>query len=131
MTIVCDKMKVHVGESSMFHYVSGWAKFCTHEQIYDTIVVFYQRWFWKGLPEQIVNFFHVYFLLKGSDTILNALLWMFLYLAIYPEVQRKVQEELDDVIGRDKLPTLQDEQNLPYLCKYDYDITLQTNIQYL
>ncbi|PIK37443.1 putative cytochrome P450 1A1-like isoform X2 [Apostichopus japonicus] len=43
------------------------------------------------------------------------------YLAIYPEVQRKVQEELDDVIGRDKLPTLQDEQNLPYLCAVIYE----------
>ena len=33
----------------------------------------------------------------------------------YPEKQRKCQEELDTVIGRSRMPTFADSDNLPYL----------------
>jgi cytochrome P450 len=36
-------------------------------------------------------------------------------MALYPEVQRKAQEEIDDVIGTDRLPTLSDRGSLPYV----------------
>ena len=39
---------------------------------------------------------------------------------LYPDVQRKAQEELDRVIGEDRLPGFEDRKNLPYvnaLCK--------------
>ena len=39
---------------------------------------------------------------------------------LYPDVQRKAQEELDKVIGADRLPDFEDRNNLPYmsaLCK--------------
>ena len=32
----------------------------------------------------------------------------------YPQVQKKVQDELDQVIGTDKHPSLQDRPKLPY-----------------
>lgn len=32
----------------------------------------------------------------------------------YPEIQKKAQDELDRVVGRDRLPTVEDEKNLPY-----------------
>lgn len=32
-----------------------------------------------------------------------------------PEVQRRAQEELDRVVGSDRLPTLDDRLNLPYI----------------
>ncbi len=44
----------------------------------------------------------------------------FLALALFPEVQRRAQTELDIVIGRDQLPTFDDRPRLPYieaLCK--------------
>jgi hypothetical protein len=33
----------------------------------------------------------------------------------YPEIQKKCQEELDAVVGRERMPTFQDMENLPYL----------------
>ncbi|KAI0316282.1 cytochrome P450 [Amylostereum chailletii] len=47
-----------------------------------------------------------------TSTTLSGLL---LALCQYPSVQRSAQEELDRVIGRDKLPDFSDRANLPYL----------------
>ena len=38
-----------------------------------------------------------------------------MYLLNYPQYQLDVQEEIDRVIGRDRLPTLDDQSNLPLL----------------
>ncbi|KAK7394040.1 hypothetical protein QQX98_013171 [Neonectria punicea] len=51
----------------------------------------------------------------GADTTVSALSCFFLAMTIFPEVQRKAQEEIDRVIGRDRLPTSADRQNLPYI----------------
>lgn len=39
----------------------------------------------------------------------------FLAMALYPEVVRKAQEELDRTIGSERLPELSDRDNLPYI----------------
>ncbi len=36
-------------------------------------------------------------------------------MAIYPEVQKKAQAEVDAVIGSDRLPVSADRLNLPYI----------------
>jgi cytochrome P450 len=36
-------------------------------------------------------------------------------MAMYPEVQRKAQAELDAVIGRDRLPDFDDLDSLPFI----------------
>lgn len=36
-------------------------------------------------------------------------------MTVYPEVQRKAQEEIDRVVGQDRLPTMTDRENLPYI----------------
>lgn len=36
-------------------------------------------------------------------------------MTVYPEVQRKAQEEIDRVIGNDRFPTLADQGSLPYV----------------
>lgn len=33
----------------------------------------------------------------------------------YPDVQAKAQKELDDVVGRDRLPSFDDQESLPYV----------------
>ena len=62
------------------------------------------------------------FLLTLTLTIetVSSLISFFLALVLFPEAQRRAQEELDAVIGRDRLPTFEDRPHLPYieaLCK--------------
>ncbi|KAI2634605.1 cytochrome protein [Xylaria nigripes] len=51
----------------------------------------------------------------GSDTIVSLLSAFFLAMIKYPEVQRKAQEEIDQVIGTGRLPTFNDRRDLPYV----------------
>jgi hypothetical protein len=39
----------------------------------------------------------------------------FLAMTLYPEAQRKAQEEIDRVVGTTRLPTFNDRPNLPYV----------------
>jgi cytochrome P450 len=39
----------------------------------------------------------------------------FLAMIVFPDVQRKAQEEIDRVVGPDRLPSFDDRDNLPYI----------------
>ncbi|XP_051573113.1 cytochrome P450 2K6-like [Myxocyprinus asiaticus] len=49
----------------------------------------------------------------GTDTTTTTLCWSLLLMAKYPEIQDKVQEEIDRVIGG-RQPVVEDRKNLPY-----------------
>ncbi|XP_017376610.1 cytochrome P450 1A1 isoform X1 [Cebus imitator] len=51
----------------------------------------------------------------GFDTVTTAISWSLMYLVTNPRVQRKIQEELDTVIGRERQPRLSDRSHLPYM----------------
>ncbi|KAI0675616.1 cytochrome P450 [Trametes maxima] len=51
----------------------------------------------------------------GVETSLATLTNFFLYMARNPHVLRKAQEEMDEVVGRDRLPDYGDRPSLPYL----------------
>ncbi|XP_076679748.1 putative cytochrome P450 303a1 isoform X2 [Andrena cerasifolii] len=53
--------------------------------------------------------------LAGSETTSNSLGFCFQYLILYPNVQKKAQEEIDRVVGRDRPPTLEDRTNMTYM----------------
>ncbi|KAH7377826.1 cytochrome P450 [Pyrenochaeta sp. MPI-SDFR-AT-0127] len=53
--------------------------------------------------------------LGGADTTVSSLMTFFLAMTVFPEVQRKAQEELDRVIGGDRLPVSSDKGSLPYI----------------
>ncbi|KAK9880868.1 hypothetical protein WA026_013195 [Henosepilachna vigintioctopunctata] len=53
--------------------------------------------------------------MAGSETTNKSLGFMFLYLLKHPEVQKKAQEEIDQVVGKERLPSLGDRINMPYL----------------
>jgi len=50
----------------------------------------------------------------GIETGSTTLSWALLYMATWPEIQEKVQKELDDVIGRERMPSYADKSRLPY-----------------
>ncbi|XP_051880693.1 cytochrome P450 1B1 [Pristis pectinata] len=54
----------------------------------------------------------------SQDTLSTALHWLILYLIWKPELQRKIQEEVDRVVGRERVPTVEDEPRLPYLMAF-------------
>ena len=39
----------------------------------------------------------------------------FLVMSLYPDVQKKAQDEIDSVIGNGRLPRFEDRDNLPYV----------------
>ncbi|KAF5356850.1 hypothetical protein D9756_006808 [Leucocoprinus leucothites] len=51
----------------------------------------------------------------ASETTLTALMSFILAMLIYPEIQRKAQEEVDLVVGTDRLPDFSHRSQLPYL----------------
>jgi cytochrome P450 len=51
----------------------------------------------------------------GSDTTVSSMQAIFLAMALYPEVQKKAQAEIDAVVGPDRLPGFQDRPSLPYI----------------
>ena len=50
----------------------------------------------------------------GTDTTALSMRWGVLYMTRYPDVQTTVQEEIDSVVGRDRLPKIADKPFLKY-----------------
>lgn len=51
----------------------------------------------------------------GADTTVSTIKAFVLGMIFNPDVQRKAQEEIDRVVGTDRLPEASDEENLPYV----------------
>ncbi|KAM4058927.1 cytochrome p450 [Hirsutella rhossiliensis] len=51
----------------------------------------------------------------GADTTASNLSSFLLAMACFPEVQRKAQKEIDDVVGTDRLPCFEDRSKMPYI----------------
>ncbi|KLO10806.1 cytochrome P450 [Schizopora paradoxa] len=50
----------------------------------------------------------------GVDTTATAIMAFVLYMLQNPDAQRCAQQEIDQVVGTERLPTFEDEENLPY-----------------
>ncbi|XP_060063804.1 vitamin D(3) 25-hydroxylase-like [Ylistrum balloti] len=53
-----------------------------------------------------------------TKSVMSGMIFMWLHL---PDVQQKMRDEIDQVIGRERLPTIEDRKNLPYVqaCIYE------------
>lgn len=51
----------------------------------------------------------------GYETVSATLQWTFLYLVNFADLQKEIQDEIDDVVGRDGLPSLADLEKLPLI----------------
>ena len=51
----------------------------------------------------------------GSDTTSTSLTWFLLYMTLYPDIQDRVEKEINSVVNKNHLPNWKDAQNMPYL----------------
>uniref|UniRef100_A0A674EGF2 Cytochrome P450, family 1, subfamily C, polypeptide 2 n=1 Tax=Salmo trutta TaxID=8032 RepID=A0A674EGF2_SALTR len=63
----------------------------------------------------------------GLDTVSTCLHWMLLLLAKYPNIQTRLQEQIDKVVGRDRLPSIEDKASLAYLDAVIYETMRYTS----
>ncbi|XP_072035945.1 cytochrome P450 2J4-like [Amphiura filiformis] len=52
--------------------------------------------------------------LGGTTTSTTTLDWCCLYMMAHPDIQEKIQREIDSVVGRNRLPRISDQAQLPY-----------------
>ncbi|XP_058045431.1 cytochrome P450 2J6-like isoform X2 [Ahaetulla prasina] len=69
------------------------------------------------------------FFIAGSETTTTTLHWALLYMVAYPDIQAKVQKELDDTLGSSsRLISCSDRRNLPYTNAVIHEIQRYANI---
>ncbi|KAK0242387.1 cytochrome P450 [Armillaria nabsnona] len=51
----------------------------------------------------------------AADTTVSSIYALFLAMALFPDVAKKAQAEIDAVVGNDRLPTFADREHLPYV----------------
>ncbi|RXN37188.1 cytochrome P450 2J2-like protein [Labeo rohita] len=64
----------------------------------------------------------------GTETTSTTLYWGLLYMVKYSEIQAKVQEEIDHVVGGSRQPSLSDKDNMPYTNAVIHEIQRIGNI---
>ncbi|XP_060101315.1 cytochrome P450 2D14-like [Heteronotia binoei] len=50
----------------------------------------------------------------GTETTASTILWGLLKMVLHPEVQKRVHEEIEEVLGRDKSPMMEHQPKMPY-----------------
>ncbi|NWV20648.1 CP2DH protein, partial [Origma solitaria] len=68
----------------------------------------------KGFHHNNLRMVAVDLFTAGSETTSTTLRWALLYMLLHPEIQSKVQAEIDKVIGRERAPTMEDQASMPY-----------------
>uniref|UniRef100_A0A8C6X6I4 Uncharacterized protein n=1 Tax=Naja naja TaxID=35670 RepID=A0A8C6X6I4_NAJNA len=78
----------------------------------------------NNLANSIFDFF-----IAGTETIATTLHWALVYMVAYPDIQAKVQKELDDVLGSSsRLISCSDRRKLPYVNAVIHEIQRYANI---
>ncbi|KAG9343110.1 hypothetical protein JZ751_014082 [Albula glossodonta] len=64
----------------------------------------------------------------GTETLTNTLRWALLFMTKYPDVQKKVQAEIDGVIGPSRPPSMADRVHMPYTNAVIHEVQRMGNI---
>uniref|UniRef100_A0A7M4EZQ9 Cytochrome P450 2C8-like n=1 Tax=Crocodylus porosus TaxID=8502 RepID=A0A7M4EZQ9_CROPO len=96
----------------------------------------------RGIPDKPQDFIDFYLVemekvsdsatfdlfLAGSETTATTLYWSLLYMVAYPDIQEKVQQELDAVLGSSQLICYEDRKKMPYTNAVIHEIQRFSNI---
>ncbi|XP_020505678.2 cytochrome P450 2J2-like [Labrus bergylta] len=74
----------------------------------------------------VISVFELF--VAGSETTSTTLRWAFLYMAKYPEIQAKVQADINRVIGQSRQPSMEDRVNMPYTDAVLHEVMRMSNI---
>jgi cytochrome P450 len=108
---ISEKIKKHVDNFDEFHEPNNFIEaFLLEQHKLNKQNVKSHTFTEKQLSTLIFELF-----IAGTDTTSNSLTWSILMLALYPDVQKRCQEEIDSKIGRERSPTMKDKQNTPYI----------------
>ncbi|XP_030429796.1 cytochrome P450 2J2-like [Gopherus evgoodei] len=64
----------------------------------------------------------------GTETTSTTIRWALLYMALYPDVQERVQAEIDAVIGQSRQPAMDDRDNMSYTNAVIHEVQRISNI---
>ena len=69
-----------------------------------------------------------FYLSAGTDTSIFTMQWCVGLLVEHPEIQEKVAQEVDRIVGRDRLPSLDDREKLTYTTATLYEVMRYSTI---
>lgn len=64
----------------------------------------------------------------GLETVTSTIEWSILFLMLNNDCQEKIQTEIDNIIGRDRMPQLDDLANMPYTEATIYEVLRRSNV---
>lgn len=64
----------------------------------------------------------------GLETVTSTIEWSILFLILNPECQENIQNEIDKIIGRDRMPQLDDLSHMPYTEATIYEVLRRSNV---
>ncbi|CAG0879149.1 unnamed protein product [Darwinula stevensoni] len=65
---------------------------------------------------------------RRCETTTNTIRWCVLFLLCHPEIQEKLQAEVDSVVGPDRLPSLDDRDRMPYMQAFIMEVQRLANL---
>ncbi|XP_072505767.1 LOW QUALITY PROTEIN: cytochrome P450 2J2-like [Notamacropus eugenii] len=99
----------------------------------DEVLLLEARWesqddIHPSFSEENLVFCTLDLFLAGTETTSTTLRWALLYMALNPEIQGKIQAEIDRVLGQSRYPTMADKENMPYTNAAVHEVQRMGNI---